>query len=153
MSICLQIYTLFFWTGLNGGYIPEPILASDKGYSIITPWFWKIYMSYTSAWKAEWKWSTRKLLLSHNSTEINRLLLEFMLAEDFYSVLPSHFCLKWSHGNLRWLVFKLEINETERNGVCIAGVCNLGSKMDYEVQKYTYNAVRDVSKMGDCQNR
>lgn len=76
-----------------------------------------------------------------------------MLAEDFYSALPSHFCLKWSHENFRKLFFKLEINKTEKNGVCMAGMCNLGSKADYEVQRYTYNAVRDVSKMGDCPNR
>lgn len=35
----------------------------------------------------------------------------------------------------------------------MSGVCNLGSKTDYELQRYTYNAVKDVSKTGDCQNR
>lgn len=76
-----------------------------------------------------------------------------MLAEDFYSAFPSHFCLKWSHENFHHFVFKIQISKTERNGVCMAGVCNLGSKTDYELQRYTYNAVKDVSKMGDCQNR
>lgn len=31
--------------------------------------------------------------------------------------------------------------------------CVMGSKTDYEVQRYTYNAVRGVSKKRDCQNR
>lgn len=45
------------------------------------------------------------------------------------------------------------MNKIERNGVCMAGGCSLGSKTDYEVQRNTYNAVRDASKRGDCQKR
>lgn len=31
----------------------------------------------------------------------------------------------------------------------MAGMCNLASKADYEVQRFTNNAFRDVSKMGE----